>query len=370
MCSMTPCIVFLLLAPIVLASPGAYQNSTWTGYDVIVVGAGLSGAVLAERHANVMGHRVLVLEKRDHIAGNCFDYMDADTGIRVSKYGMHLFHTKISRVWHYIRAFGRWTRWDHKVLAHVDGQYVNMPVNINTVNALFNLTISSAEEMEAWLSSVQVPMSHVRNSDDMARSRIGDDLYRMLIKPYTEKQWNCSPSELDASVTARIPVRKNFDDRYFADKYQFLPVDGYTALVHSMLSSSDKIDVKLETQFHTEDIPSNFSGIVYYTGPIDQYFSYTHESLQYRSLTFERVVHWNHTGTVLPSSVVNYPSLDFPYTRVAEYKHVLHQSSPHTVLFYEYSTSQGEPYYPVPSARNHALYEKYRLMALEETFAR
>lgn len=356
---------FLLLAACLLRSQG-----TWTDYDVIVIGAGLSGAVLAERHANVHGHRVLVLEKRDHIAGNCFDYLDQDTGIRVSKYGMHLFHTKIPRVWDYIQAFGRWTRWDHKVLAHVNDKYINMPVNINTVNALFNLTISNAKEMEAWLSSVQVPISNIQNSEDMARSRIGDGLYEMLIKPYTEKQWNCSPAELDASVTARIPVRNNFDDRYFGDKYQFLPVDGYTALVHSMLSSNDNIHVQLSTEFRADDIPLNFSGIVYYTGPIDQYFSYTHESLQYRSLTFEKVVYWNHTGTILPASVVNHPSKDVPYTRVAEYKHILHQTSPHTVLFYEYSTSQGEPYYPVPSARNHALYEKYRLMALEETFAR
>lgn len=340
-------------------------------YDVIIVGAGLSGAVLAERHANVLGHKVLVLEKREHVAGNCFDYVDEETGIRVSRYGVHLFHTRSLRVWDYVSKFGKWKRWDHKVLAEVDGNYVNVPVNINTVNALFNASIQNSDEMDSWLASVQVKYNHpARNSEEMARSRVGNQLYEMLIEPYTRKQWNCSPADLDASVTGRIPVRNNFDDRYFTDKYQFLPEQGYTEIVRSMLSSGGgRIDVMLNTEFSSSML-SNFHGIVYYTGPIDQYFSYVHERLQYRSLEFKRVAVMNHSGTMFPVSQVNYPSMQFPYTRVVEYKHLLRQKSQHTVLYYEYSTDVGEPYYPVPSERNHVLYDKYKALALQETISR
>lgn len=326
-------------------------------FDVLVVGAGLSGAVISERHAS-QGDSVLIIDKRSHVAGNCYDYIDERTGIRVSKYGAHLFHTIHKEVWEYVNLFTDWQRFDHKVLGFIDGKYVPIPVNINTVNALFNASIETTEEMDDWLRSTQIhlpPGQNPKNSEEMALSRVGRDLYEKIFKPYTKKQWETDPVNLDASVTGRIPIRNNFDDRYFADRFQALPSQGYTHFVESLLKSP-KITVMLnqdyfELPFETKQSVKK----IYYTGPIDKFFG-ENGSLEYRSLRFERIEHMNHIGQVLPSPVVNYPSTDFPYTRVIEYKQMLNQISPHTVLFREYPSSTGEPYYPVPTKANRDVY--------------
>lgn len=336
-------------------------------YDVCIVGAGLSSAVLAERHASVYNHSVLVVEKRGHIGGNCYDYIDDETGIRVSKYGVHLFHTKFDRVWTYLQRFSRWTPWEHHCVAKVGNHHVPVPVNIDSVNLLFNLSISSEEEMSRWLSSVQVPPPHgdAVNSEEVGLQRVGKELYEMIFKPYTIKQWNKDPKELGPSVLARIPVRKNHDDRYFTDPYQALPSDGYTRIFENMFNSP-RISIQLNTDFFAVRGAMQ-CGHTYYTGPIDTYFAAQGlPKLEYRSLEFERQVLKN-TEFFQPRAHVNYPELKYNYTRIIEYKHILHQKSPHTVIFVERSTDVGEPYYPVPNSRNQNLYAKYQALATNES---
>ena len=333
----------------------------WQHYDVLVVGAGLSGAVLAEKHT-ARGDRVLVIDKRPHIAGNCYDYIDEQTGIRVSKYGAHLFHTDIARVWQYVKSFSDWQRWDHTVLAYVDGQHIPVPVNANTVNQMFNTSLRDTAEMDLFLSKLQVKYeSEPANSEQMAKSRVGELLYDKIFGPYTRKQWNRAPEELAPEVTGRIPVRNNFDNRYFTDRYQALPIQGYTEFIAQLLHGSD---VFLNVDYFDLNNTSSFQGVTYYTGPIDRFFG-QQEQLEYRSLRFERIAVMNHVGTVQPVSVINYPSAEYEYTRIIEYKHLLHQQSPHTVLFREYPSDTGEPYYPVPSKRNMDLYESLRKRAGE-----
>ena len=223
-------------------------------FDVLVVGAGLSGSVIAERYANA-GMSVLIIEKRSHIAGNCFDYTDNRTGIRVNEYGAHLFHTNDQMIWKYVNAFSPWARFDHRVLAYVDEKYVPVPVNINTVNLLFeDADIQNTHEMEIWLQNEIKNKFNTKpkNSEEMAISRVGRRLYQKIFKPYTQKQWNMTAKNLDPSVTGRIPIYKNFDNRYFTDKYQGLPTHGYTSFVESMLGHTS-IQVWLNQDFF--DLP-------------------------------------------------------------------------------------------------------------------
>ena len=284
-----------------------------------------------------------------------------DTGIRVNKYGAHLFHTNIERVWAYVQRFAKWRRWDHAVLAYVDGLYVPVPVNINTANQMFNVSLRDSAEMDAFLATTQVKYDAVpANSEQMAKSRVGVLLYDKIFGPYTRKQWARDPADLAPGVTGRIPVRNDFDNRYFSDRYQALPENGYTDFIQNLLRGSD---VVLDVDYFDLNV-SSFRGLTYYTGPIDRFFNIS-EQLEYRSLRFKRVVVLDHAGTIQPASVVNYPSADYPYTRIVEYKHFLHQRSPHTVLFEEYPADDGEPYYPVPSKRNVDLYESLRKRAAE-----
>ena len=329
--------------------------------DVIVVGAGLSGATFAEHMARVCNRKVLVIEKRDHIAGNAYDFIDPQTGIRVGKYGIHMFHTNNERVWAYLQRFGRWKRWDHKVLSYVDGQYVPVPVNMNTVNSICNETLRTEEDMRNWLQRVQVPSETPTNSEEMALSRVGRDLYEKLFRPYTLKQWNKDPSELDASVLARIPIRTNTDDRYFDDRYQALPVDGYTSIVAAMLDHPN-ITVRLSTDWM--DVRDTMTwNMLIFTGPIDQFFNDSGlPKLEYRSLDFQWETHET-TGFYQPASQVNYPDPAVPYTRIVEYKHLLNQPSQYTIITKETSSDVGEPYYPVPNARNQDIYANYKALA-------
>lgn len=338
-----------------------HHESAVQPFDVVVVGAGLSGAVIAERHASVLGQRVLVVEKRDHIGGNCYDFLDPDTGIRVNKYGAHLFHTNSEEVWNYIRKFGQWDAWEHRVLAFVNSQYVPVPVNIDTVNKLFHLNLQTSAEMNEWLGAQQIHATTPKNSEEMALSRVGRDLYDLIFKPYTEKQWNKSVSQLGPEVTGRIPVRDNWDNRYFSDKYQVLPRRGYTDFFNSMISANPLVEVHTNTDYF--QLPGKLqsritpSTKVFYTGPIDRFFS-SEKQLEYRSLKFLRVVKYNQPGYFLPAPVVNYPGKEFQFTRVVEYKHMLNQSSGASVLHYEFPSEDGDPYYPVPTPENKALYSR------------
>jgi len=330
--------------------------------DVVVVGCGLSGAVLAERFATVLDRKVLLLEKRNHVAGNCFDYREKD--ILINKYGAHLFHTNDKDVWEYVQNFSEWVRWDHRVLGHVDGTLVPIPVNINTVNALCGTNLQTQKEMKEWLSAVQVVPERMENGENMALSRVGKELYEKIFKTYTKKQWDKHPEELDPSVLARIPVRDDFDDRYFSDRFQALPKDGYTAFVQNMISHPN-INVMLETDFFKIQDRLEYN-VLLFTGPIDMYFKDKGlEPLEYRSIDFQMEILEN-IPYFQPNSVVNYPQDNVSFTRVVEYKHFLHQPSPHTIIVREFPCDEGEPYYPVPNEKNKRLYEQYREMSILE----
>jgi UDP-galactopyranose mutase len=327
-------------------------------YDIVVIGAGISGAVLAERYAT-KGKKVLILEKRDHIAGNCYDYYN-EHGILVSKYGAHLFHTNFEDVWEYINRFAEWYPYEHRVVAKVDGKLVPIPVNITTVNELFGLNIKNEEEMKKWLDEHQVKNDNPQNGKEAAQARVGEVLYEKMFKYYTKKQWDKYPEELDAEVLNRIPVRDNFDDRYFSDKYQALPKGGYTKLFEKILDHKT-ITVMLNTDYF--DVKDQIKGYekLFYTGPIDQYFDFKHsmkEKLEYRSINFveETLDQEDFQG----HAVVNYPGPEVGFTRIVEYKHITGQKNPKTTIVKEFTTDEGEPYYPVPNPRNNAIFQKYK----------
>ncbi|MBF4507725.1 UDP-galactopyranose mutase [Flavobacterium sp. JLP] len=329
--------------------------------DILIIGAGISGAVLAEKYASI-GKKVLIIEKRNHIAGNCYDYID-DNGILVSKYGAHLFHTNEESVWEYVNQFSEWYPWEHKVIARVDEKTVPIPVNITTVNQLFETKIESEEEMGNWLEQNRTPIEKPSNGEEAVLNRVGPVLYEKMFKHYTKKQWDKYPAELDASVLERIPVRHNYDDRYFSDKYQALPKGGYTQLFENILSHPN-IEILLETDYF--DVKEEYKGYekLFYTGPVDRFFDFKHsmtEKLEYRSINF--VSETFDAALFQENSVVNYPGTEVDFTRIIEYKHFGNQVSDKTTVVREFTVDEGEPYYPVPNPRNQEIYAKYKAEA-------
>ena len=335
-------------------------------YDYLIVGCGLSGAVVAERLANLKGKSSLIIEKRDHIGGNCFDYIDKDTNILLNKYGAHLFHTNNEKVWNYINKFDHWKRWEHKVLSYVDNRYVPIPVNITTINELLNENLQNEHDVSNWLSTNQIKYDKITNSEEIAKSRIGNVLYEKMIKNYTYKQWNKYPHELDKSVLERIPVRDNFDTRYFSDKYQALPEKGYTHFFENILNNK-LIKYQLNTDFFEFKNKYDLSTVkIIYTGPIDIYFKDIGlDSLEYRSIDFTIQKLYN-CNFFQPCGAVNYPESNIDFTRTIEYKHFLNQTSPHSIIVHEKTNDIGEPFYPVPNKKNLELFEKYKKMADKE----
>jgi len=336
-------------------------------YDIIIVGAGISGAVIAERYATLLNKKVLIIEKRDHIGGNCYDYYD-DAGLLISKYGAHLFHTNYDDVWQYVQKFSEFTPYEHRVLAKVDEKLVPVPVNITTVNMLLGENIKNESEMDEWLLKNQVKNDNPKNGREAALSRVGQKLYDKIFKNYTKKQWDKYPEELDASVLNRIPVRNNFDDRYFSDTYQGQPKDGYTKLFEKMLNHPN-VTVRLNTDFfEIKDTLKDYERL-FYTGPIDQYFGYKYAkeaNLEYRSLKFQFETH--DQKYFQENSVINYPNTE-DFTRIVEYKYFTNQVHPKTTISKEFSTDYipgvNEPYYPVPNPKNEEIFSKYQKEALE-----
>ena len=327
---------------------------------ILIVGAGLSGCVLAERYAK-LGKDIVVIEKRDHIAGNCYDYVD-ENGILVNLYGPHFFHTNSEQVWDYINKFSNWVEYRHRVLGRYKDKVFPVPINLKTVNALYDTDLKTGEEMKEFLKAKQVDIKEVNNSEELGLSRFGPDLFNVIIKGYTEKQWNKHPRELDPSVVGRIPIRYSDEDGYFSDTYQVLPEKGYTEFCKKMLNHPN-IRVHTSTDFTKDDV-SKYEK-VFFTGRIDLYFKDIGlEELEYRSLRFEKesvaVEYFQET------SQVNYTDIEVPFTRIVEYKHLLNQKSTNTTIIKEYPSEEGEPYYPVPSPRNMALYEHYKDLAKKE----
>jgi UDP-galactopyranose mutase len=326
---------------------------------ILIVGAGLTGCVLAERFASI-GKKVIILEKRDHIAGNCYDYID-ENGILVNKYGVHIFHTNSEEVWEYINRFVSWKEWKHTVYGRYKDLYFPIPMNITSVNVLLNTNIQTAEEMKELLLQQQVKFPVIQNSEQLALSRFGKDIYEKVIYGYTKKQWEKEPRELDASVVGRIPIRYSYEEGYFNDTYQVLPEKGYTHFCEKLLEHQN-IEVKLTSEYRPG--PEKYEKI-FYTGPIDMYFKDAGlAELEYRSLEF--VFETVDKEYFQEGTTVNYTDEAVPYTRIIEYKHFFNQKSKKTTIVKEYPKAKGEPYYPVPTDINKALYEEYKKLAEEE----
>ena len=325
------------------------------GFDYLIVGAGFAGSVLAERLAS-SGQRVLIVDRRPHIGGNAYDCYD-DAGVLIRPYGPHIFHTNSKDVFEYLSRFTEWRPYQHRVLASVDGQLLPIPINLDTVNRLYGLNLTSFQ-VEEFFASVAEKVEQVRTSEDVVVSKVGRDLYNKFFRGYTRKQWGLDPSELDASVTARVPTRTNRDNRYFADTYQAMPLHGYTRMFQNMLSSPN-IKVMLNTDYReiADFIP--FQHMIY-TGPVDAFFDFCYGKLPYRSLEFRHETH--DTEQLLPTGTVNYPN-DYAYTRVSEFKHITGQRHHQTSVVYEYPRAEGDPYYPVPRPENAELYKKYEALA-------
>ena len=326
-------------------------------FDYLVVGAGFAGSVIAEQLARQMGKKVLIIDRRPHIGGNAYDHYN-DHGILVHKYGPHIFHTNSRDVYDYLSRFTAWRPYEHRVIASVDNKLVPVPINLDTVNLLYGLKLESAQ-LEAFFASKAESREAIRTSEDVVVSRVGRDLYEKMFRGYTRKQWGLDPSELDASVTARIPVRTNQDDRYFTDTYQAMPLHGYTRMFENMLDHKN-IKIMLNTDYHEVLDLIPYREMVF-TGPIDEYFNYRYGKLPYRSLEFKHET--LETSKFQQAPVVNYPNEQVPYTRVTEFKYLTGQEHSKTSVVYEFPRAEGDPYYPVPRAENNALYKKYQVLA-------
>ena len=323
----------------------------------LIIGAGFAGAVVARELAEA-GHKVLVMDRRKHIAGNAYDVKD-EHGILIHQYGPHIFHTNSERIFNYLSQFTQWRPYEHRVRGVVNGQEYPFPINRDTLNQLYDLDLTEEQAAE-YFEKVREPKEKVLTSEDVVLNSVGRDLYEKFFLNYTKKQWGLDPSQLKAGVAARIPTRTNTDDRYFTDTYQAMPLHGYTAMFENMLNHPN-ITVKLSTDY--KDLLAQ--GVEYdhliYTGCIDEFYDYKFGKLPYRSLRFEHQ-HLENTEQYQSVGTINYPN-DFEFTRITEFKHLTGQQHPATSIVREYPTAEGDPYYPIPRDENEALFKKYKSLA-------
>lgn len=325
-------------------------------FDFLIVGAGYAGSVLAERLAQVAGKKVLLVDKRPHIGGNAYDHYN-DAGVLVHRYGPHIFHTNSREVFEYLSQFTEWRPYEHRVRASVDGQVLPIPINLDTVNQLYGLNLTSFQ-LDEFFASVAESREHNRTSEDVIVGKVGRELYEKFFRNYTRKQWGLDPSELDSQVTARVPVRTNRDDRYFTDTYQAMPKHGYTRMFENMLDHAN-IKIMLNTDYREIERVIPFREMIY-TGPVDEFFDLRFGKLPYRSLEFK---HETHDRAVFQSApVINYPN-EQAYTRITEFKYLTGQEHAKTSIVYEFPRAEGDPYYPVPRPENAELYKKYQALA-------
>jgi UDP-galactopyranose mutase len=325
-------------------------------FDYLIVGAGFGGSVLAERLARDAGKKVLLIDKRNHIGGNAYDCYDA-AGLLIHKYGPHIFHTNSREVFDYLSRFTQWRHYQHRVLASVDGLLVPIPINLETINRLYGMRLNS-REAESFFESLAEKRDAIRTSEDAVVSKVGVELYKKFFRGYTRKQWGLDPSELDAQVAARVPTRTNFDDRYFTDQYQSMPLHGYTRMFEHMLDHPN-IKILLQADYREVVKVIPFKEMIY-TGPVDEFFEYCHGKLPYRSLQFEHETHDREQFQQAP--VVNYPN-DYAFTRITEFKYLTGQKHPKTSIVYEFPQAEGDPYYPIPKPENAELYGRYQALA-------
>jgi UDP-galactopyranose mutase len=329
-------------------------------YDYLIVGAGFAGSVLAERLASQAGARVLLIDRRPHVGGNAYDEPN-EAGILYHKYGPHIFHTNSDQVVEYLSQFTEWRPYEHRVRAVVRDKLVPIPINRTTLNQLFGLDLQTDEDAADYLASRAEPVDDIRTSEDVVVNAVGRELYELFFRGYTRKQWGLDPSQLDKSVTARIPTRTNTDDRYFTDSFQAMPKDGYTAMFERMLDHP-LIEVRTGVEFRDVRDAVDADHIIF-TGRIDEYFDYRFGHLPYRSLKFDHRT--LEQERYQPVGTVNYPSPDVPYTRISEYKHLTGQEAPVTTITYEYPSAEGDPYYPIPREENQELFKRYEALADE-----
>ncbi|MBD0326040.1 MAG: UDP-galactopyranose mutase [Pyrinomonadaceae bacterium] len=325
-------------------------------FDYLIVGAGFAGSVIAERLASQLDQKVLIVDKRPHIGGNAYDHYN-DDGVLVHKYGPHIFHTNSREVFEYLSQFTEWRSYQHRVMASVDGQLLPIPINLDTINKLYGLNLTSFQ-VEDFFASVAEQREQIRTSEDVVVSRVGRELYEKFFRNYTRKQWGLDPSELDASVTARVPTRANRDDRYFTDTYQAMPLHGYTRMFENMLDHPN-IKIMLNCDYREIESAIPYRQMVF-TGPVDEYFDYCFGKLPYRSLEFKHET--INAPRYQPAPVVNYPN-DNLYTRITEFKYLTGQEHAKTSIVYEFPRGEGDPYYPVPRRENAELYARYKQLA-------
>ncbi|GAP37530.1 UDP-galactopyranose mutase [Piscinibacter sakaiensis] len=329
--------------------------------DTLIVGAGFAGATCARRLADA-GHPVRVIDKRPHIAGNAYDRPN-EHGLLVHEYGPHIFHTNSDKVVDFLSRFTAWRPYEHRVLAVPDaasGEAYPMPINRRTINALYGLDLDEAG-VAAFLERVREPREPLRSSEDVVLNSVGRDLCERFFRGYTRKQWGLDLAELSAGVAARIPTRCNDDDRYFTDRFQAMPQDGYTRMFARLL---DHPRIQVETGV-AYDPARHAAERLIFTGPIDEYYGHRHGRLPYRSLRFEHE-HRTDCDRFQPVGTVNYPN-DHAYTRITEFKHLTGQVHGGTALVREYPCDDGEPYYPIPRPANEALFKRYQALAEAET---
>ena len=303
-------------------------------FDYLVVGAGFAGATIAERLARHAGKMILLCDKRPHIGGNAYDHYD-EAGLLVHKYGPHIFHTNSRDVYEYLSHFTEWRPYQHRVSASVDGQLLPIPINLDTVNRMYGTNYTSFQ-LEEFFKSVAEPVVRVRTSEDVIVSKVGRELYEKFFRNYTQKQWGLDPSELDASVTARVPVRTNRDDRYFTDTYQVMPLHGYTRMFERMLNHPN-IKILLNADYREVESSIPHTEVVF-TGPVDEFFDYRFGRLPYLSLDFK--FETKNVEIAQPAPVINYPN-ENAYTRVTEFKYLTGQKHPKTTLVFEYAKDEG-----------------------------
>ncbi len=341
------------------AKKGPSQAGEKRIYDYLIVGAGFAGSVIAERLAQGLDKNVLVVDRRSHIAGNAYDHQD-EAGIMVHRYGPHIFHTNAQRIVDYLSLFTEWRPYEHRVLAQVDEHLLPIPINLTTLNTLYGRAMDE-HEAEVFLAERADPVADIRTSEDVVINQIGRELYEKFFQGYTRKQWGLDPSELDKSVTSRVPTRTNDDDRYFTDAFQMMPLHGYTRMFENMLDHP-RIDVLLNTDFTAARDQVSYREIIY-CGPVDEYFDFCFGRLPYRGLEFKHET--LPVEQFQPVAVVNYPDQGVPYTRITEYKQLTGQTHPLTSISYEFPCAEGDPYYPIPRPENAELYKRYSTLADE-----
>ncbi len=324
-------------------------------YDYLIVGAGFAGSVLAERLASQQNKKVLIVEKRNHIAGNAYDEYD-EHGILVHRYGPHIFHTNNKLVFDYLSQFTEWRFYEHKVLASLNGELYPIPINRITLNKLYGMNLQTDEEVKEYFQSVREEKNVILNSEDIIVSRVGRDLFEKFMRYYTKKQWNLEPKELSPSVCGRIPVRTNADCRYFTDKYQFMPKEGYTKMFEKMLNHKN-IKIFMNTDYKKIMNDVRYDKMIY-TGPMDYFFDYIHGKLPYRSIRFEyeNIEHEYFQST----AQINYVDDSFEFTRVVEHKRLSENKTTTTTISREYPQINGEPFYPIPTYENKMKYNLYK----------